>query len=385
MEDTDIKQTKNLFKKFINDLNSVSYSADKISGTLSNKSTKSVYEKDKVFYNIYKVLEDKEVIWDSEKTKLPFYTPFVEQKKDIDRSSTQYSINAPLQFLHADVANIRFFSKSAVDPKYALLCVDLFPSKIYVYPMKTKSNLARKIELFYKEIEPKGQREDEKMRLQTDLKFQQNEINRLNEKYNVEMFSSKVRGGGGGAFTAKQKIREFKKLHFKSKKLDKASKTSRIDPRKLIRNAVENMIKNKSQKYGIPPEEIEEKSLATNEFREVYDFYRMVKVSKEADSYERSDIRFDKKLRAKLRSPLLVGEKVLALAERLRNKDTSGNLHKSTTENMSFFNREQIFIVRKVVPRDDSHNYWISKTEDGENIDKRFLRQELFALKNQFE
>ena len=190
---------------------------------------------------------------------------------------------------------------------------------------------------------------------------------------NITLKCLVVKLGGRGAFTAKQK------------KLDKASKTSRIDPRKLIRNTVENMNKTNSQKYGIPPEEIEEKSLATNEFREVYDFYRMVKVSKEADRYERSDIRFDKKLRAKLRNPLLVGEKVLALAERLRNKDTSRNLHKSTTENMSFFNREQIFIVRKVVPRDDSHNYWISKTEDGEIIDKRFLRQELFALKNQFE
>ena len=28
--------------------------------------------------------------------------------------------------------------------------------------------------------------------------------------------------------------------------------------------------------------------------------------------------------------------------------------------------------------------YWISKTEDDVIIDKRFLRQELFALKNQF-
>ena len=171
MEDTDIKQTKNLFKKLINDPNSVFYSADKISGTLLNKSRKSVYEKDKVFYNIYKALEDKKVIWDSEKTKLPFYTPFVEQKKHINRSSMLYSINAPLQFFHADVADIHFFSKSAVDPKCALLCVDLFSSNIYVYPMKTKSNLARKIELFYKEIEPKRQREDEKMRLQTDLEF----------------------------------------------------------------------------------------------------------------------------------------------------------------------------------------------------------------------
>ena len=54
-------------------------------------------------------------------------------------------------------------------------------------------------------------------------------------------------------------------------------------------------------------------------------------------------------------------------------------------ENMSFFNREQKFIVRKVLPRDNSYDYWISKTEDAEIINKRFLRQELFALKDQFE
>ena len=99
----------------------------------------------------------------------------------------------------------------------------------------------------------------------------------------------------------------------------------------------------------------------------------MVRVSKVADRYERSDIRFDKKSQKKLHSPLLVSEKVLALAEILREKDTPGNLYKSTTENMSFFNREQIFIVRKVVPRDDPHDYWISRTEEGEIIDKRFL------------
>ena len=51
---------------------------------------------------------------------------------------------------------------------------------------------------------------------------------------------------------------------------------------------------------------------------------------------------------------------------------------------MPFFNREQIFIVRKVLPKINSCDYWISETEDGVIIDKRFLRQELFALKNQF-
>ena len=45
------------------------------------------------------------------------------------------------------------------------------------------------------------------MKLQTDLEFQQNEIKRLNEESNVEMYSTKVREGK--AFVAEQKIREF--------------------------------------------------------------------------------------------------------------------------------------------------------------------------------
>ena len=126
----------------------------------------SSYEKDKDFYKIYIRLEDQEIIYDdnNEKERILFYTPFVEQKQDIDRSSTLYSINGPMQLFHADTAYICFFSKSAVDPKYALLCVDLFSSKVYVYPMKKKNNLARKLELFYREIKPKRDQKQE-MRL----------------------------------------------------------------------------------------------------------------------------------------------------------------------------------------------------------------------------
>ena len=88
------------------------------------------------------------------------------------------------------------------------------------------------------------------------------------------------------AFAAEQKIREFKKLLFKSKKHHKATKTSKVDPCKLIRNAVQNMNNTNSQKYGIPPKKIEEKSLESKKFREVYNFQRMVRVSKDADRYE---------------------------------------------------------------------------------------------------
>ena len=39
-----------------------------------------------------------------------------------------------------------FFSKSAVTPKYCLVCVDMFTSKTYTYGMKKKSHLADKLE-----------------------------------------------------------------------------------------------------------------------------------------------------------------------------------------------------------------------------------------------
>ena len=265
-----------------------------------------------------------------------------------------------MQFFHADVGDICFFSKSSVDPKYALLCVDLFSLKVYLYPMK-KNNLACKLELFYREIEPKRDQKQE-MGLQPDLEFLQNEIKKLNKKYNVDMFSAKLRAGK--AFATKRKIREFKKLLFKSKRLHKAIKTGRLDPRKLIRNAVQNMNNVNSQKYDVPPETVEKKSLEDEKCQEVYDFHRMVRVSRDAERYKRNDIRFDKKTRKKLLSPLTVGEKVLVLAERLRKKDAPGNLYKSTTENISFFNREEIFIVRKVLSKEYSYNYWTSKTAD---------------------
>ena len=92
-----------------------------------------------------------------------------------------------------------------------------------------------------------------------------------------------------------------------------------------------------------------------------------------------------KKTRKKLYSSLTVGEKVLLLAERIRKKDAPGNLYKSTTENISFFNRDEIFTVKKALLKEDSYNYWISKTADGDIINKKFLRQKLFALKYQFD
>ena len=174
MED-EKKQLKNLFKKLVNDQNSIFYSTDRINKTLLNKGRKSSYEKDKVFYKLFNTIEDRNILYENDENRVPFYTPFIEQKKDIDRSSSLYSVNGPLQFFHADIAFLKFLAKSAIDPKYALRCVDLFTSKIYVYTMRKKSNLLQKLEIFYKEIQPKRD-SGEKMRLQTNQEFQQNEI-----------------------------------------------------------------------------------------------------------------------------------------------------------------------------------------------------------------
>ena len=372
------KQAKNLFKKLVNDQNSVFFSSDKINKTLLNKGRKSRYEKDKVFYNLFKNIENKNIIYDENETRVPFYTPFIPQKKNIDRS-TLYTVSGPMQFFHADIAYLQFLAKSAVDPKYALLCVDLFTSKIYVYTMRKRSQLVYKLENFYKEIDAKREK-NEKMRLQTDQEFQQNEIKKINLKYNVEMFSSRIRGGK--AFAAEQKIRELKKVIFKTKNAYKLAK-KKINSKKIIEKSVQNLNNTNSEKYGAAPEVIEKKALANEIFKEVYDFYRLAKVTKDANRYERYNERLDKKQKKKLREPLEIGEKVLVLAERIKKKDAPRFLFKSTTENVPFFNKKEIFNIDKYILNNNVYNYWI-KTAEGKKIDKRFIREELFAIENNF-
>ena len=70
--------------------------------------------------------------------------------------------------------------------------------------------MKNRLRLFYEDIKWKR---TGKMRLQTDLEFKQNEIKKLNDQFNVDMFHTKIRGGK--AFAAEQKIREFKKFCWK--------------------------------------------------------------------------------------------------------------------------------------------------------------------------
>ena len=113
MKTEETKKQLNLFGKLTKDSNSLFYSVEKINRNLLNKARKSVYEKDNVFYKLYNEIEN------------------------------------------ADIGNINFLSKSAADPHYCLLCVDLFSSKLCTYSMRKRSLLAKKWSSFMKKLKQK--------------------------------------------------------------------------------------------------------------------------------------------------------------------------------------------------------------------------------------
>ena len=195
-------RTNNFFKTRRKNPKSIFYLVENVSKTLLNKASKSVFEKDK---DLYDQLENKNF---KRQDILPITTPFYDFKSNVDHS-TLYSVGKPFELFHADIADTRFLAKSAVDPKYCLLLVDLFTSKVYIYPMKSRNLLAKKLKLFYEDVKNKR---TGKMHPQTDLEFKQNQILKLNDKFNMEMFQTRLRGGK--VFAAeRKKIENFKNFY----------------------------------------------------------------------------------------------------------------------------------------------------------------------------
>ena len=269
----------------------------------------SKYEKDKECVNRFNLLEDKKTDFNNNKNdvySVPIKAEYVLKSNDIGRS-TLYSIHAPFDLLHADVGDLRFLDKSAANPKYCLLLVDLFTSKVYVYGMKNRSLISLKLEKFYKEVASRCK--NKKMRLQTDLEFKQKKVFALNKKYNVDMFSTAVRGGKTSA--AEQKLRELKKRLSRLVVLQRNSKTKLKSPNILIQKAVENMNSLPTAKYGAEPDKIVKRSLESDWFREWFDIRRLSRISKAQPQYERYHKKKYLRKTKKLRVPLEIGEDVL--------------------------------------------------------------------------
>ena len=182
------------------------------------------------------------------------------KKREIDRS-TLYSFDGPFQLMHADFANLQFLGKSASVLRYALLSIDLCSLKVYVYPMRSRKQIAKTLEQFY--IDVQNKRKNKNMMLQVENEFQQVKIQDLNDKFNVTMFTTSIRWGK--AFTAEQKISELKARVSKIKAISNEQK-AKVPAVTIIEKSAENMNTIKSQKYGISPDEVEEKSLSSQRF-----------------------------------------------------------------------------------------------------------------------
>ena len=96
-------------------------------------------------------------------------------------------------------------------------------------------------------------------------------IQDLNDQYNIEMFTTSIRGGK--AFVAEQNIRELKtraaKLHIQKLK---------ISPTKITLNPTVNMNSVDSEKYGINHEELKKRSLTHETFKTLFNFYTIEKL-----------------------------------------------------------------------------------------------------------
>ena len=140
-----------------------------------------------------------------------------------------------------------------------------------------------------------------------------------------------------------------------------------------------------SKKYQLAPETIEKRILNPNGskyFQEIYDFMRIKKIENNQMRNDKYDRKTDRRKRT-LRIPLNLAKKVLVLVERLKKEDVPGNLYKASTDNVPFFNRDAIFtIYKRAKLNNGTYLYWVE--EDSKKINGRFLRQELFALNNQF-
>ena len=184
----DFKKTKKRFEKLKLDPSSAAFAEEILGKKLLLKLKKSKYAADKNFFKIVNLL-DNNIFFDSvDKVNRTNYI----EKREIDHS-TLYSFDGPFQLFHADVGNLEFLGKNATFPQYVLILVDLFSSKIYTFPMRSRKQISQRLEQFYEQV--KDKRNGKEKKLQVDQEFQQLKIKDLNMQNNVKMFSTSLRGG----------------------------------------------------------------------------------------------------------------------------------------------------------------------------------------------
>ena len=71
------------------------------------------------------------------------------------------------------------------------------------------------------------------------------------------------------------------------------------------------------------------------------------------------------------------------LAERIKKKSAPGKFYKQSLQSISYFNKEQVYRIRKKGTIDGIKYYWVKSSLT--DLPKRFQRSELFALRANFQ
>ena len=140
----------------------------------------------------------------------------------------------------------------------------------------------------------------------------------------------------------------------------------------------------KSKKYGLFPEEIEKRSLAGERFKTIFNMHSIEKTKRLHDRLARYDKKRYSAKRKKLRENLMIGKKVLVLAERIKEKATPGRFYKQSVQNISYFNKDKTFMIRKKQLINNITFYWLTDVQTNGKVSERFQGTELFVLRVNF-
>ena len=166
MEDKKVlKKAKKKFTALKTDPKCILFSEEKIGNRLLKEFQKCKYGKDSLHLKLIQLTDNSF----NEEEKIPTRADYVE-KWEIDRS-TLYSFDGPFQLIHADVGNLEFLGQNAAVPECALLFVNLFSLKVYVYLIRSRKLILQRMSLFHDEEKEKTK--NKPMRLLVDNEFQQ--------------------------------------------------------------------------------------------------------------------------------------------------------------------------------------------------------------------
>ena len=140
-------------------------------------------------------------------------------------------------------------------------------------------------------------------------------------------------------------------------------KSKSKNPHKLIKMSVDNMNKTISTKYGISPDDLVKRSLLSESFRLGFNFDQNKTVKKGHNALNKYEAKIYSQKKKKLRENLAIGENVLLLAERIKNKSAPGKFYKSSVQNIPFFNKEKIFVISNRSIIDSKAFYWLAMLE----------------------